>query len=88
MDFTTIGQAQRMERMSPMLPMDAQDRAELAIKTESVSFLDVFRGMVDNVIETNEQVDRDAIDVMLGISTIPPRFRQIYRRQGRLSTSW
>ena len=66
MDFTTIGQAQRMERMSPMLPMDAQDRAELAIKTESVSFLDVFRGMVDNVIETNEQVDRDAIDVMLG----------------------
>ena len=54
MEFTTIGQMQRMERMNSMLPMDAQGRAELAIKTESVSFLDVFRGMVDNVIETNE----------------------------------
>lgn len=30
------------------------------------SFLDIFKGMVDNVVETNEQVDRDAIDLMLG----------------------
>ncbi|MDE7192475.1 MAG: flagellar hook-basal body complex protein FliE [Oscillospiraceae bacterium] len=66
MEFTTIGQMQKMESMSPMLPMSEQDRANLAIKTESISFLDIFRGMVDNVIETNEQVDRDAIDVMLG----------------------
>lgn len=66
MEFTTIEPAQRMARMSPMLPMDAQGRAELALKTESASFLDIFRGMVDNVIETNEQVDRDAIDLMLG----------------------
>ena len=31
-----------------------------------MSFLDIFRGLVDNVIETNEQVDRDTIDIMLG----------------------
>lgn len=66
MEFIDIGQMQRMSRMDRMLPMDAQGRAELAVKTESVSFLDIFRGMVDNVIETNEQVDRDAIDIMLG----------------------
>lgn len=66
MEFITIGQMQGMDRMNRMLPMDAQGLAELALDTQSVSFLDVFRGMVDNVIETNEQVDRDAIDVMLG----------------------
>lgn len=66
MEFTTIGQMQKMAQMQPMLPMDAQGRAEYAINTGSVSFLDVFRGLVDNVVETNEQVDRDAIDLMLG----------------------
>ena len=48
-----------------MKPMESE-RTLTAINTDKASFLDVFRGMVDNVIETNEQVDRDAIDVMLG----------------------
>ena len=39
---------------------------EAAFQTQDASFLDIFRGMVDNVITTNEQVDRDAIDIMLG----------------------
>lgn len=63
MELTAIEQMSRMSGMQPMLPMD---NTELAINTQSVSFLDVFKGMVDNVIETNEQVDRDAIDIMLG----------------------
>lgn len=54
-----------MTRMDRMQPMDSE-RTVAAINTDKASFLDVFRGMVDNVIETNEQVDRDAIDVMLG----------------------
>ena len=54
-----------MTRMDRMQPMDSE-RTVAAINTDNASFLDVFRGMVDNVIETNEQVDRDAIDVMLG----------------------
>lgn len=52
-----------LSRMKAMQPMDTQ---EMAIKTESASFADIFRGMINNVVETNEQVDRDAIDVMLG----------------------
>lgn len=52
-----------MERMEKMQPMNA---ADMAIDTSKASFLDVFKGLVNNVVETNEQVDRDAIDVMLG----------------------
>lgn len=52
-----------MDRMDAMKPMNA---TEMVLNTENASFLDVFKGLVDNVIETNEQVDRDAIDVMLG----------------------
>lgn len=52
-----------MDRMDAMKPMNATD---MVLNTENASFLDVFKGLVDNVIETNEQVDRDAIDVMLG----------------------
>ena len=37
-----------------------------AVDANEASFLDIFKGMVDNVVETNEQVDRDAIDLMLG----------------------
>ena len=37
-----------------------------AVDSNEASFLDIFKGMVDNVVETNEQVDRDAIDLMLG----------------------
>lgn len=57
----------RMARMERMLPMgaDPSDR-RYAVNVEDASFLDIFRGMVNNVVETNEQVDRDAIDLMLG----------------------
>ncbi len=54
----------RFERMEKMLPMDAKELP--IIDTENVSFLDIFRGLVDNVVETNEQVDRDALDLALG----------------------
>ena len=52
-----------MDRMDAMKPMNA---AQMAVDVENASFLDIFRGLVDNVVETNEQVDRDAIDLMLG----------------------
>ncbi len=55
---------QGLGAMQTMQPMDAPSAT--AVNTDSASFIDIFRGMVDNVIETNEQVDRDAIDIMLG----------------------
>ncbi|MGN0687431.1 MAG: flagellar hook-basal body complex protein FliE [Oscillospiraceae bacterium] len=61
-DFIPISTLQPMKAMTPM----DITKDDLAIKTEDASFLDIFRGLVDNVIETNEQVDRDAIDIMLG----------------------
>lgn len=61
--FTPLEQLSRMDRMNAMKPMNA---ADTAVDVENASFLDIFRGLVDNVVETNEQVDRDAIDVMLG----------------------
>ena len=60
MELTPI---QGLGSMQAMQPLETE---QMAIKTDSASFLDVFRGMVDNVVETNEQVDRDAIDIMLG----------------------
>lgn len=59
-----IGEMQRMERMDCMSRMG--EEKQYAVNAEDASFLDIFRGMVDNVVETNEQVDRDAIDLMLG----------------------
>lgn len=61
-DFVPISTLNAMEKMSPM---DTESR-QTAVNVEDASFLDVFRGLVDNVVETNEQVDRDAIDLMLG----------------------
>lgn len=61
-ELVSLDQLSRMDRMKPM----ESERTLTVINTDKASFLDVFRGMVDNVIETNEQVDRDAIDVMLG----------------------
>ena len=56
-----------MTAMTPMESMNGVSAAQPKVyDTEEASFLDVFRGLVDNVIETNEQTDRDAIDVMLG----------------------
>ena len=59
------GELQRMERMQRMSRM-GEEPTQYAVNTEDASFIDIFRGMVDNVVETNEQVDRDAIDLMLG----------------------
>lgn len=59
----------QLDRMDPMRRMQRMDAENVAIETsgaEKASFLDIFKGMVTNVIETNEQVDRDAIDLMLG----------------------
>ena len=53
-----------MEKMDKMSPIGAASVP--VVDTENASFLDIFRGLVTNVIETNEQVDRDAIDLMLG----------------------
>ena len=43
--------------MEPMTPMDIT-KEDLAIKTDDLSFLDIFKGLVNNVV--------DAIDLMLG----------------------
>lgn len=61
--FSKLERLGRFDRMDRMLSMD-QDRIEIDV--EKASFLDIFKGLVQNVIETNEQVDRDAIDLMLG----------------------
>lgn len=56
-----------MKPMQAMTPMGTDPAKQTyAVNVENASFLDIFKGMVDNVVETNEQVDRDAIDLMLG----------------------
>lgn len=62
--LNSIENLQPLERMDKMLPMDAQSVP--VVNTDEANFLDIFRGLVTNVVETNEQVDRDAIDLMLG----------------------
>ena len=54
-----------MAAMQPMTSMNLSPNDKV-FQAQNASFLDLFRGLVDNVIETNEQVDRDAIDIMLG----------------------
>ncbi len=67
LDFVAIGNMTEMKPMESMTPMGTdKSRQKYAVNVENASFLDVFKGMVDNVVETNEQVDRDAIDLMLG----------------------
>ncbi len=65
LDVTGYDKLQPMEPMKNMIGMSA-DGVDLAVNVSKASFLDIFKGMVNNVIETNEQVDRDAIDLMLG----------------------
>ena len=56
-----------MDHMSSMPHMVSMGTNEIpVINVEKASFLDIFKGLVNNVIETNAQVDRDAIDIMLG----------------------
>ncbi len=63
----TLERLPRMERMEPMKRMTPMGETNVpVIDTDKASFLDIFRGLVTNVVETNEQVDRDAIDLMLG----------------------
>lgn len=57
----TVERVQRVDRL-PRL----DETPDVAMDVSKASFLDIFKGMVNNVIETNEQVDRDAIDLMLG----------------------
>lgn len=64
-DLTGYDALQPMEPMKNMIGMSA-DGVDLAVDVDKASFLDIFKGMVNNVVETNEQVDRDAIDIMLG----------------------
>ena len=46
--------------------MGAANDEYVTVNVENASFLDIFKGLVNNVVETNEQVDRDAIDLLLG----------------------
>lgn len=64
-DMSGFDTLQQMEPMKKMIGMSA-DSIDLGVDVSKASFLDIFKGMVNNVIETNEQVDRDAIDLMLG----------------------
>lgn len=64
-DLGSFSTLEQMEPMKKMIDMGV-DGVNVAVNVENASFLDIFRGMVNNVIETNEQVDRDAIDLMLG----------------------
>lgn len=57
-------QLDRMDPMRKMLQMEETNGVVAA--PEHVSFLDIFKGMVNNVIETDEQVQQDKIDLMLG----------------------
>lgn len=66
-DFTTMNALTRMKPMEAMTPMSEDPKKKTyAVDANEASFLNIFKGMVDNVVETNEQVDRDAIDLMLG----------------------
>ena len=57
----------QLDRMNPMRQMQNMDAENVVVgEPQKASFLDIFKGMVTNGIETNEQVDRDAIDLMLG----------------------
>lgn len=58
---TAVERVNRVDRL-PRL----DETPDVAVDVTKASFLDIFKGMVDNVIETNEQVDRDAIDLLLG----------------------
>ena len=65
--YDTLRRLNHMDHMESMPHMVSIGTTEYpVVDVEKASFLDIFRGLVNNVIETNEQVDRDAIDIMLG----------------------
>lgn len=56
-----------LEQLAPMKSMTPMSGEPVQTADLSkASFLDVFRGLYNNVVETNAQVDKDAIDLMLG----------------------
>ncbi len=56
-----------LEQLAPMKSMISMDSDTVQVTDlGQATFLDIFKGLYDNVVETNEQVDRDAIDLMLG----------------------
>lgn len=56
-----------LEQLAPMRSMISMDSDRVQVADlGQATFLDIFKGLYDNVVETNEQVDRDAIDLMLG----------------------
>ena len=67
-NLVNVGGLHTLEKMDPMKDMIGMsaEKVNLAINVEKASFLDIFKGMVQNVITTNEQVDRDAIDLLQG----------------------
>lgn len=64
--LTPLERMERMDRMQKMLPMGADDGKTVVADPQNISFLDIFKGLITNVVETNEQVDRDTLDIMLG----------------------
>lgn len=56
---------ENMEPMKKMVGMGAK-KVDLAVDADKASFLDVFSGMVKNVVDTNAQVDSDILDLMAG----------------------
>lgn len=64
--ISPLDRMERMQRMQRMLPMGADANTTPIIDPQQASFLDIFKGLINNAIETNEQVDRDTIDIMLG----------------------
>lgn len=64
--ISPLERMERMERMRRMLPMGEDASTTAIVDPQQASFLDIFKGLINNAVETNEQVDRDAIDIMLG----------------------
>lgn len=56
-----------MSGISVLPSIDSASTAKNDVKDNStVSFLDVFENIVNNAVETSAQVDKDAVDLMLG----------------------
>lgn len=66
-DYVIIDDIAEMKPMQEMTPMGMKKSdIQYNVNVEDASFLDIFKSMVTSVVETNEQVDKDAIDLMLG----------------------
>lgn len=52
--------------LNPISPVSSKENETNEITSAEPSFLDVFKSVVDNAVETTQQKDRDMINVMLG----------------------